>query len=426
MSSNPNSQFVSDFLGRTVIDKHGTPIGVLHDLAIARGDRLPTIASLVVRQASSIVSIPWHGVDLCNAYVIAVDLDRVDTEPFDDAQEGVILVRRDIMDKQIVDVEGARLVRVNDLKVEGCLDALCVTAVDTGMRGLARRLKQEKLWGFLTGIFKRQLPHKEISWQFVQPLDDKVNTLSLTVTRDKLGDMHPADLAEIIAQLPHAEAEKMLLSLTAEAAGEALAEMEPEVGSRLISRMEKEHASDILEEMAPDEAADMLADLPGDTAKELLDLMDTEDAEKVQELLEHEEDSAGGLMINEFMAISPAMTADEALRQVRANALDMEMIYYAYVLDAEQKVLGVVSLREILGAAPDEIIEQIMTGNLKTVWVDTPADDVLELVEKYGLWAVPVLEKDGSMAGVVTADDLLTHSLRFALRWRRFKAKRRF
>ncbi|WP_243361211.1 magnesium transporter [Fundidesulfovibrio terrae] len=426
MSSSNASYFASNFLGKTVIDKAGKPLGTLHDLAMSKGERLPHISSLIVKQGKGMTSIPWAGVDLFNVFVIAVDLDRVDAEPYDPEEQGQILVRRDILDKQIVDVEGARLVRVNDLKIEGCLDALCVTAVDTGVRGLARRLRQERVWSFLTGLFHRQLPHKEISWQFVQPIDDKMTTLALTVTRDKLGDMHPADLAEIIAQLPHEEAEKMLLSLNTETAGEALAEMEPEVGCRLLSRMEKEHASDILEEMAPDEAADVLADLPDDTAQELLGLMDTEDAEKVQELLEHEEDTAGGLMINEFIALPPSMSAEAALGQVRAKALDLEMIYYVYVLDDSGKLQGVTSLREILGAKPLESLQQIMSENFKTVNVDTPADDVLEVVEKYGLWAVPVLDKDGTMAGVVTADDVLTHSLRFALRWKRFRAKRRF
>jgi CBS domain-containing protein/sporulation protein YlmC with PRC-barrel domain len=426
MSTSSAAYFASNFLGKTVIDKSGEPLGHLHDLAMTRGDGLPHISGLVVKKGKTLTSIPWAGVDLFNVFVIAVDLERAPAEPFDPAEQGNILVRRDILDKQIVDVEGARLVRVNDLKIEGCRDALCVTAVDTGVRGLARRLKQERVWSFVTSIFKRQLPHKEIGWQFVQPLDEKMTSLSLTVTRDKLGDMHPADLAEIIAQLPHGEAEKMFLSLNTETAGETLAEMEPEVGTRLLSSLEKEHASDILEEMAPDEAADVLADLPDDTAKELLGLMDAEDAERVQELLEHEEDSAGGLMINEFLALPPSMSAEAALTRIRTKALEMEMIYYVYVLDEALKPLGVISLREILGAKPMESLEQIMSQNLKTVNVDTSADDVLEIVEKYGLWAVPVLDEDGAMAGVVTADDVLTHSLRFALRWKRFRAKRRF
>lgn len=426
MSQPTASSFASSFLGKTVIDKHGQSLGQLHDLAMTRAEGLPQISSLIVRRGQEMLSVPWFGVDLFNVYVIAVDLDRVDPEPFDPEGEGVILVRRDILDKQIVDVEGARLVRVNDLKIESCRDALCVTAVDTGMSGLARRLGQERVWSFLSGLFGRKLPHNEIGWQYVQPLDDKIDALSLTVTRDKLSDIHPADLAEIIEQLPHEEAEKMLLSLNAETAGETLAEMEPEAGSRLISRLEKEKASDILEEMAPDEAADVLGDLPDDTAKELLDLMDAEDAEKVQELLEHEDDTAGGLMVNEFLALPPDTSAEEALTKLRAVALDIELIYYVYVLDEEHRPLGVVSLRDILGAAPRTPMAEIMSQNLKTVHVDTPADDVQEVAEKYGLWAVPVLEDDGSMAGVVTTDDVLSHSMRSSLSWKRFKAKRRF
>lgn len=426
MAASNATYFASSLLGRPVIDKLGKPLGVLHDLSMERGERLPYIASLVVRKGQSLSSVPWAGVDLFNAYVIAVDMERAPAEPFDPDGEGVILVRRDIMDKQIVDVGGARLVRVNDVKVEGCLDALCVTAVDTGVRGLARRLKQERLWAFLSGVFRKDLPHNEISWQFVQPLDDKVTSLSLTVSRDKLVDMHPADLAEIIAQLPHEDAEKMLRSLDDETVGEALAEMEPEEGGRLLSRMEKERASDILEEMAPDEAADVLTELPDEEAKELLGLMDAEDAEKVQELLEHEEDTAGALMVNEFFALPPALTAEEALGHIRAKALETELIYYVYVLDAAQRPLGVASLREILGAPPQATLEEIMSQPLKTVHTDSSADEAMEVVEKYGLWAVPVLDEEGALAGVITADDMLSHSLRETNRRKRLRAKRSF
>jgi magnesium transporter len=425
MSTSPLPLFACNFFGKKVIDKAGTSLGSLWDLAMGKEERrLPHISRLIVKKDKALVGIPWEGVDLFTATAIAVDLSRVDLEPFDPEAPGHILVRRDILDKQIVDVEGARLVRVNDLKMETCRDALCVTAVDAGARGLARRLGQERLWIFLAGLIHRQIPLLEIGWQYVQPLGEHVTGLALKLTREKLTDMHPADLAEIISQLPHTEAEQMLLTLDHETAGEALAEMDTEMGSRLISRMEKEHASDILEEMPLDEAADVLSDMPEDTAQELLQLMDSEDAEKVQELMEHEEDTAGGLMINEYLALPRTMSADAALAHIRAKAHEMEIIYYVYVLDEAERPLGVVSLREVLGAGPGEVLEQLTSENLKTVSVDTPADQVLELVEKYGLWAVPVLDKEGVMAGLVTADDMLTHSLRFALRWKRFRAKR--
>ena len=211
----------------------------------------------------------------------------------------------------------------------------------------------------------------------------------------------------------------MLQKLDHETAGEALAELDTEVGGRLLSRLDKEYASDILEEMAPDSAADVLTEMPGDQAKKLHELMDAEDAEKVQELMEHEENTAGGIMLNEFLALPPDMDAESALARVRAEAEELEYIYYVYVLDAAETLLGTVRLRDILAAKPGQALGDIMNENLKTVAVDVSADDVLDLADKYGLLAVPVLHEDGRMAGVVTADDMLSLSLSFALRWKR-------
>jgi CBS domain-containing protein/sporulation protein YlmC with PRC-barrel domain len=420
MSTSVASQFASAFLGRPVIDKSGAAVGQLWDLCMERSERrLPHISGLVVKQAGKLSAIPWTGVDLFTARIIAVDLTRVEPAPFDPESAPDILVRRDILDKQIVDVEGARLVRVNDLRIEARRGALCVTAVDAGMRGLARRLGQEKLWSSIAGLFKRSLPRLEIGWEYVQPLHEKATGLALRVSREKLADMHPADLADIISQLPHSEAETVLLTLDHETAGEALAELDTEVGGRILSRLDKEYASDILEEMAPDSAADVLTEMSDDHAQELLELMDNEDAEKIQELMEHEEDTAGGIMVNEFVALPPDMPAEEALAKVRSLAEELEYIYYVYVLDAENKPLGTVGLRDILAAKPGQSLRDLMIENLKTVPVDASADDVLDLAEKYGLLAVPVLKEDGTMAGVVTADDMLSLSLSFALRWKR-------
>jgi Mg/Co/Ni transporter MgtE len=246
------------------------------------------------------------------------------------------------------------------------------------------------------------------------------------VTRDKLSDMHPADLANIIAQLPHRNVSAVLNSIDVEAAGEAIGEMEPEVSSRVLSQLESAHAADVLEEMPPDEAADVLAELSDEKAQELLAQMDPEDAEKVQELLEHEDDSAGGLMNNEFLFVHPDATVDETLAQVRLLGAEIDTIYYVYVLDQDEQLHGVLSLKRLLLAQGDESIAAIMSRNPKTVQVDSSLEDVLELVVQYKLAAVPVLEEDGRMAGIVSADDIMEHFLPFALRWKQYKALRNF
>lgn len=240
------------------------------------------------------------------------------------------------------------------------------------------------------------------------------------MARDQMADMHPADIAGIISQLSHKHIQTVLISLDTETAGEAIHELEPELRSRIISQLDSEQASDILEEMAPDEAADVLGDLPEEKAKELLELMDEEEAEEIQELLEHEENTAGGLMNSDFIAIVVSATVGEALEEVRRLAPEVEMVYYIYILDADERPLGVMSLKELMIRPTETPVAEVMTTSLKTVGVESEPEDVLELIAKYSLIAVPVLDEDGKMAGIVTVDDTLELFLPYALRRRRY------
>ncbi|HTP66311.1 MAG TPA: CBS domain-containing protein, partial [Geobacteraceae bacterium] len=352
--------YLSAVLGKTVIDELGREIGKLSDLIMVPGEIFPEVSHLLVKRRKDTVSIPWQEVSLFNPYVISVIGTPEEFSSFMQ-KEGEILVKRDILDRQIVDVNGAKVVRVNDLKLGGQHDLLCIYAVDIGFRGLLRRLGYEKLWEKLAGRFHRELLHQEISWEYVQPLEMNLSRLTLTMARDQLSDLHPADLAHIISQISHKHIQTVLTSLDTETAGEAIHELEPELRSRVISQLDSEQASDILEEMEYDEAADVLGDLPDEKAQELLGLMDEEEAEEIQELLEHEEDTAGGLMNSEYVAISADMTVNDVLKHIRLVAPEIETVYYAYVVDREEVLRGVVSLKELLISPPETLITEIMT-----------------------------------------------------------------
>ncbi|MDO9082242.1 MAG: CBS domain-containing protein [Humidesulfovibrio sp.] len=417
--------FLSAVLDRPVISPSGRVIGALWDVAMGPGDLLPVVPHLLVRKGGGVRRIPWADIALFNPVVVSLRGEPEDLADVPESEDEV-LMRRDILDKQIVDVDGARVVRVNDLKLTPVLDSLCLATVDVGFRGVLRRLGYLKAWDFLGGVLHRPLARKEIDWLLVQPLGANLSRLTLTVTRDKLSDLHPADLAHIIAQLPHQNISEVLHSLDMEAAGEALGEMEPEDSSRVLSQLDSSHAADVLEEMPPDEAADLLAELPEYKAQELLAHMDPEDAEKVQELLEHEDDSAGGLMNNEYLFVSPDAAVDDALAQVRLLGAEVDNIYYVFVLDEEERLHGVLSLKRLLLSAGSTPVAEVMTRNPKSVQVDSALDEVFELVVQYKLAAVPVLEADGKMAGIVSADDIMEHFLPFALRWKQYKALRKF
>jgi flagellar motility protein MotE (MotC chaperone)/sporulation protein YlmC with PRC-barrel domain len=411
--------YLSAVIGKTVIDELGREMGRLSDLIMVPGEIFPEVSHLLVRMRKDTVSIPWQEVSLFNPFVISIKGTPTEIPSFT-PKEGDILVKRDILDRQIVDVNGAKVVRVNDLKLGGYHDLLCIFSVDIGFRGLLRRLGYERVWEKLVRGLNKELPHQEISWEYVQPLEMNLSRLTLTMARDQLADLHPADIAHIISQISHKHIQTVLTSLDTETAGEAIHELEPELRSRVMSQLNSEQASDILEEMDPDEAADVLGDLPDEKAQELLGLMDEEEAEEIQELLEHEEDTAGGLMNSEYISITADMTVADALKEIRLLAPDIETVYYAYIVDLEEMLLGVVSLKELLINPPDTIIAEIMTENLKTVDVESTPENILEIIAKYNLIAVPVLDMDGKMAGIVTVDDILELFLPYALRRRRY------
>ena len=389
-------------------------MGTLWDLVVSPGDVLPIVDGLLVKSRKKIYYVPWLRVVLFNSLVVSVsgvisDLNLY--EPLPDS----ILLKRDVLDKQIVDINGAKVVRVNDVKLTPYEGQLCLFAVDIGFRGLLRRLGYERFWT----LIKKEIPLKEIGWQFVNPLDKNASALTLSMAREQMSEMHPADIAEIIANIPTASVQSVLNSLDHETAGEAIHELEPELRTRIISQLDSEHASDILEEMPPDEAADVLGDLPEEKAQELLSLMDKEEADELQELMEHEEDSAGGLMNHEFIAVSRETTVGGALAEVRRQAKEVETIYYAYVLDPSERLVGVVSLRDLLIGNPADKVSAVMTEQLKTVGIESGPEEILALLAKYDLIAVPVLDEDGRMAGVVTIDDVVELFLPYALKRRR-------
>lgn len=412
--------FLSTVLGKTVINPQGQEIGKLWDLIMIPGEVFPEVSHLLVKSKRRTLSIPWHKISLFNRFVISVSGPSHNL-PEHTIREGEIHVKRDILDKQIVDVNGAKVVRVNDLKLGSYKDHLCIFFVDIGFRGLLRRLGYEHFGERLAALLNRQLPHQHISWEYVQLLEMNLSRLTLTVAREQMKEMHPADLAQIISRIPTKNIQAVINSLDTETAGEAIHELEPELRSRVISQLDSVQASDILEEMDPDEAADVLGDLPQEKAQELLGLMDEEEAEDIQELMGHEDDTAGGLMNSEFLFISAELTVDEALQQVKRMAPVVETVYYIYIVEPDETLTGVVSLKDLLINPPDTPITELMTTNLKTVTVESSPEDILEIIAKYNLIAVPVLDKDAKIAGIVMVDDILELFLPYALRRKRHR-----
>jgi Mg2+ transporter MgtE len=258
-----------------------------------------------------------------------------------------------------------------------------------------------------------------IPWRYVTTLEPGLDRLTLTMTRKSLAEMHPVDMAEILSQVSMQERTALLSSLDEETAGDVIGELDEETAAKIINEMEPEKAADVLEQMDPDEAADILGDLPEKKAVELLSRMDQEEAEEVRELLEHDEDTAGGLMTTDYICFPPDMTAAEVMKELRLLAPDIEMIYYLYVVDKEEHLQGVLSLKDLILASPGAPLASIMKTNPKRVLATEDKKEVAEMVSRYNLYAIPVVDEEDHILGIITVDDVVDMLLPTPLRRKR-------
>lgn len=402
--------FVSEILKKPVLDPKGDELGVVKDLVIIKGTPLPKVSVLIIEKKKRLFSISWADLNIFNKRIISSNIYYKDLQSYELNDEDLLLVR-DILDKQIVDANGAKVVRANDVKLEGFQNDAVLVAVDVGMRGIMRRLGIERGGEDFMRLFKKRLSYNLISWNYIQPLEPKLSTISLTVPSQMISELHPADIAEIISQVSHKEGASFFSGLDVETAAEALSELKPETQVDIISDMDTEKAADIIEQMHPDEAADILSDLPAEKAKELLENIEREEAQDIQELLSHEEDTAGGLMTNEFIAYLPETPVRQAIDKFKKDAEDVETVYYIYVIDSDEKLIGVISLRELLLAKLDTRLSDIMETNVKTVAPETDEEEVAEIISKYNLVALPVTDTEDHLLGIVTIDDIMDRIL---------------
>jgi magnesium transporter len=393
--------FFSQIQGKPIYDHQGRKVGKLRDLAIRWEGDTPRVTG--IKYARHIQAhIPVEQLARINADHISLlhELDEATLVPL---QPDEIYMGKWLMDKQIIDLKGSKVVRVNDIRLFWLQardqNHLVLNAVDIGWRGLARRLGVEFLF--------RRLENHLVWWEFIQHPEEKTASLRLRGEKQHLDQLHPADLAEIIEDLDYKKRADFIEDLDVEVAAEAFAEMEVDTQIEILEHMGSQQASDLLEEMPPDEAADLLGELPEEKADELLNLMEPEEAQEVRELMEHEEDTAGALMTTEFIALPPELTVAQAFPELRKQAAEAETIYYLYILGPDENLLGVVSLRELLISEPEAGLDSLMQTRIISVRPDDPHERVTELIDKYGLLAVPVVEESGKMLGIITVDDVI-------------------
>ena len=406
---------------RSLVDPEGTAVGRLEDLVVLALGARPQVTKFSLRRPDREEWVlPWDVVaDLppdpgapIRLRSRASDLSPVTLRPEE------MRLAKNVLDKKVVDTARKKVVRVNDIELEEREGRLQVIGVEGGLRGLLRHLKSERL----AALVGADLPREVVAWEVVDTLETELTRAKRQAVYTKLAKLHPADIADIMEELNPSERAAILAALDEATAAEAITEAEPEVQASMVQMMEPEKAADILEEMEPDEAADILSDLPEAKAEELLESMAPEEAQEVEELLEHEEDTAGGLMTTEHVAFAPSVTVAEAIQRIRDEAKEAETIYYLYVTDSQERLLGVLSLRELILADPGRRLEQIMHTEVISVRPETGLREVAELQTKYNLLALPVVSGEGEMLGIITVDDVL--NLILPMIWKKRAVKR--
>jgi magnesium transporter len=327
--------------------------------------------------------------------------------------EAWLAVQKDLLDQQIIDTAGRKVVRVNDVDLTEFLTnehvELRVAQVDVGVPGAVRRLLQGLAPSSVVRKLQSKLPQRSIRWEFVNLIEpDPLRRVKLRITHEKLEDLHPADLAEMMEELSAAERQGIIASLDEETAAAVLAELDERLTTQIVEKLDPEKAADIIEEMAPDAAADLLADLPKETSEELLEEMPNHEAHEVRELLAFDPSTAGGMMNTEFAFVSESITRDEVLEWLRNQDFNLEQLDTIVIVDKLGHFAGAVPIARILLAAPEQRMTELKTDPLVFISSDASEKDVFELFDKYNLRMLTVLDNDRRPIGVITVDDVVS------------------
>ncbi len=400
--------FFSEFLNRKVFNPAGERVGRVVDLVAERGQAYPMMIGLVFRpgRGQKRLYLPWGEIRRFEPEITTSGEDPGALQTRFPEKESVLL-REEVMDKQIVDTYGAKVVRVNDLHFLRIDSHLRLIHVDVGFRGLMRRVGWEKgVDKLLQLLFSYDLPNQFISWKYVQLLSGS-DLLHLSVSQKKLSHLHPADLADILEDLGGRERSAVFHALDTETAAEALEEIDPKIQKALIETIPVERASDIMEEMSPSDAADLLADLPEERAEEILEEMEEERAEDLRELLVHPDETAGGLMTTAYLSLNREVTVETAMSKLKAEAPNLDIVDYIYVIDEEEVLQGVASIRDLFTAPSHQRLSQIQTSRLVSVRLDEHQNEVVEEFVKYGFKALPVVDDANRLKGVISFQSIL-------------------
>ncbi len=403
----------TELLGAEAYDAQGNFVGRVRELFIEPADQPNRIARMLLDRGKyqSLVARYDH-VAFVAPGTIRLNVEEKALEPYR-PNEAWLAVRKDLLDQQIIDTNGRKVVRVNDIdlveqRTNGTVE-LRVAQVDVGLTGAVRRLVQGLASPSVIRRIQEKLPSRLIRWEFVNLIEpDPLRRVKLRITPQRLAKLHPADLADIMEALSPAERQAIIDSLDEETAAEALAELDARLTTQIVEKLDPEKAAEIIEEMEPDQAADLLADLSPERSQELLREMPGEEAQEVRALLRFEENTAGGMMNTDFVFVGETATKDEVVEWIRSKDLKLDQLDTVFLINGEAKFSGTVAVGRLLVASADQRMAELKSDPL--VWVPPEAEEkeVFELFDKYDLRSLSVVDQNGRPIGAITVDDVVT------------------
>ncbi|MGE5229117.1 MAG: magnesium transporter [Deltaproteobacteria bacterium] len=403
MEEIPGSLALSELDGMKVLDVAGAEVGELADVVASTATDRPVVTAFFIDRDEGQLAASWAQVGEIDVdgerLLLGVPLEAVkaaslrpDELPLVDA----------LLDNQVLDMRRRAFVRVQDVVLAPDEDHLVVAGVDASSAALARR--------FGLGFISRRLPKKSgdfVPWNDVNLIALRLSRLNFVESFAELAELHPADIAEVISQVGTRERAAVLAALNASLAADTLQEMEEGLRSAALQEMPLERAAQVLEHIEADEAADVLSHLPDTLAQELLARLPDKREQDLRRLASHPEHTAGSLMTTDFVMLPRKATAGKALAWIRRERPEQHMMTYLYVVDAEERLVGVVSLRDLVLAAPDDQMTTFMEDDVVEVTADVDEEEVGRIMTKYDLLAIPVVDEERRLLGIVTLDDAL-------------------
>jgi Mg/Co/Ni transporter MgtE (contains CBS domain) len=401
--------YLSRLLDKHVIDTNGGDVGIVKDLFIDTDNDInttekPMVSAIKLKKNGQvkIFSFDTFRITKKNGRV-SVSCRELKELKEPQLNEGVF-IGSTILDRQIVDLHGRKLVRVNDIRLVQFPEGTLLVAVDVGTEGLLRRIGIVKPIKKIFEILGKTLPAKFIHWEDVEAVDFSNLNIKLVKSYSKLQMLHPSDLADIIEDLGKKSSTDVFMSLDEERAADVLEELEPEKQVEIIESLSVEKAADVLEKMPADEAADIIDELESDKAERLLKEMETDTSTEVRELLEYPDHSVGSIMNTEVLTFNKDLSISDVIASLRSNKPEMEELYNLFVTDSKDKLIATFSMRDLLLALPEEKVKDIMKPAPVHLRDDQKMDEVAEMISKYNMLAIPVVDDENILQGMVVVD----------------------